>query len=133
MDVIVSNSVKTSLESYKKSLYDYPISKTRAINKYVKMIESLRNLGKSIYTPPICRYKDLGQVFDSAGNPLNKNLKQVSYSDTSGFQWIFSCHYDESNDTITIVKMLASKQIKEEYHSQVQLVLEFLERMRRIE
>lgn len=133
MEVVFNKQVLNKIDEYAQILTQYPISSNRIVEKIEKLKSFLFSLGTSIYVPPVCRYKDLGQIFDANKNPLNKNLKQISYSDESGSQWIFSCHYDESNDIITIVKMLASKQIKEEYHNQVQFVLEFLERMRRIE
>lgn len=132
MEVIFSNNVKNALELYRKSLGNYPISRERALKKFGNMINALYNLGTSISTPPICMHKDLGQRFTSDGQPIYKNLKRFNYKDESGFQWAFSCLYNDSADRITIVKMMAASQVKEEIFKQAQLVLEFWDRMKKI-
>ena len=132
MEVIFSNNVKSALELYRKSLGNYPISRERALNKFGNMVNALYNLGVSITTPPICMYKDLGQRFTSNGQPIYKNLKRFNYKDESGFQWAFACLYNDSADRITIVKMMAASQVKEEIFKQVELVLEFWNRMKKI-
>ena len=132
MVVIFSNNVKNALEVYRKSLGNYPISRERALKKFDNMISALNNLGGSISTPPICMYKDLGQAFDVNGQPIYKNLKRFNYKDESGFQWAFACLYNDSADRITIVKMMAASQVKEEIFKQVELVLELWDRMKKI-
>ena len=114
MDVIFSNEVKIALELYRQSLSNYPISIERAIEKFDNMVNALNGLGESISTPAICNKKDLGQILSINGTPINRNLRRFNYKDESQFQWSFACHYDYDNDTITIVKMMASNQIKEE-------------------
>ena len=78
------------------------------------------------------KYKDLGQTINVSGQPVNRNLRQVNYKDESGFQWAFACHYNYENDTITIVKMMASNQIREEVENATRPILEFWERLKRI-
>ena len=46
-------------------------------------------------------------------NPLNKNLKRVNYEDASKYQWAFACLFDEENDTITVLKMMSARNVRE--------------------
>jgi hypothetical protein len=71
-------------------------------------------------------------VFTSEGKPIHKNLKRFNYKDESGFQWSFGCLYNYDNDTITIVKMMASNQIKEEIENTIRPILEFWERLKKV-
>lgn len=113
MEVIFSKDVDASLDEYRESLCSYPISRGRVHQKFDRMVDSLVSLGTSILLPPICTNKDLLQTFDENGIPLNKNLRRHNYKDESGFQWSFACLYDEDEDTITILKMMAAIHIRE--------------------
>ena len=132
MVVIISSNVFSKIYEYIEALTMYPISKSRAHQKIDKMLNYLINLGNSILTPQICLSKDLGQVFTSDGKPIHKNLKRFNYKDESGFQWSFGCLYNYDNDTITIVKMMASNQIKEEIENTIRPILEFWERLKKV-
>lgn len=131
MEVIFSNEVKRALEEYRKSLKLYPISIDRAHEKYESMVNFLSELRNS-YALPICMYKDLGQKFDSAGNPQLKQLKRVNYQDKSRFQWAFGCLYNEEKNRMTIVKMLPSNQVREETEKQMMPIYEFMNRLNAI-
>lgn len=127
MVVIISSNVFSKIDEYIEALTMYLISKSRAHQKIDKMLNSLINLGNSILTPQICLSKDLGQVFTSDGKPIHKNLKRFNYKDESGFQWSFGCLYN-----YTIVKMMASNQIKEEIENTIRPILEFWERLKKV-
>jgi hypothetical protein len=71
-------------------------------------------------------------VFTSDGKPIHKNLKRFNYKDENGFQWSFGCLYNYDNDTITIVKMMVSNQIKEEIENTIRPILEFWERLKKV-
>ena len=113
MVVIISNSVWDKIDEYARALTRYPITNKRAHEKVDDMINFLMLLGDSVVSPPICMYKDLLQQFDSRGNPLNKNLKRVNYEDASKYQWAFACLFDEENDTITVLKMMSARNVRE--------------------
>ena len=113
MVVIISNSVWDKIDEYARALTRYPITNKRAHEKVDHMIKFLMSLGNSVVSPPICMYKDLLQQFDSSGNPLNKNLKRVNYEDASKYQWAFACLFDEENDTITVLKMMSARNVRE--------------------
>ena len=132
MVVIFSKQVIGKINEYIKALTSYPISQERMVEKVNNLQKYLLSLGDSVRTPTICKYKDLGQTINAFGQPLNTNLRQVNYKDESGFQWTFSCHYNYENDTITIVKMMASNQIREAVENTTRSILEFWERLKRI-
>ena len=132
MVVIFSKQVIGKINEYIKALTSYPISQERMVEKVNNLQKYLLSLGDSVRTPAICKYKDLGQTINAFGQPLNTNLRQVNYKDESGFQWTFSCHYNYENDTITIVKMMASNQIREAVENTTRSILEFWERLNRI-
>ena len=132
MEVLFSKQVLNKIDEYAISLTKYPISVNRINEKIEKLRNTLLSLGASMSTPPICMYKDLGQSFTSDGQPIYKNLKRFNYKDDSGFQWAFACLYNDDADRITIVKMMAASQVKEEIFKQVELVLDFWNRMKKI-
>lgn len=132
MVVIFSKQVIGKINEYIKALTSYPISQERMVEKVNNLQKYLLSLGDSVRTPAICKYKDLGQTINAFGQPLNTNLRQVNYKDESGFQWTFSCHYNYENDTITIVKMMASNQIREAVENTTRSTLELWERLNRI-
>ena len=132
MVVIFSKQVIGKINEYIKALTSYPISQERMVEKVNNLQKYLLSLGNSVRTPTICKYKDLGQTINAFGQPLNTNLRQVNYKDESGFQWTFSCHYNYENDTITIVKMMASNQIREAVENATRSILEFWERLKKI-
>lgn len=123
MVVIISVDVMDSINEYADALTYYPITTARAHKKVDALINALQLLGTSISTPPLCMNKDLMQTFDGNGNPLNKNLKRYNYQDESGFQWAFACLYDFDNDTITILKMMAARHIKESLQQSVNRII----------
>lgn len=129
MVVIISNDVWDRIEVYANALTRYPITSKRAHEKVDDMINFLELLGNSVVSPPICMYKDLLQQFDSCGNPLNKNLKRVNYEDASKFQWAFACLYDDENDTITVLKMMAAINVRESTNKMLSMILEFNDRL----
>ena len=130
--IIFSKEVIEKINEYITALTTYPISQNRMITKVDNLQNFLFSLGTSIKMPSICRYKDLGQVFTSDEKPIHKNLKRFNYKDESGFQWSFGCLYNYDNDTITIVKMMASNQIKEEIENTIRPILEFWERLKKV-
>ena len=132
MVVIFSKEVIEKINEYITALTTYPISQNRMITKVDNLQNFLFSLGTSIKMPSICRYKDLGLVFNHLNEPLNENLRQVNYKDESGFQWSFGCLYNYDNDTITIVKIMASNQIKEEIENTIRPILEFWERLKKV-
>ena len=66
------------------------------------------------------------------GNPLNINLKRLDYKDKSGFSWSFACYYNYETDEITIIKMMASSQVKEDIQKKTKPILEFWNRLEQI-
>ena len=132
MVVIFSKQVIDKINEYIKALTAYPISQDRMIEKVNNLRKFLFSLGETVRVPAICKYKDLGQTINVSGQPVNRNLRQVNYKDESGFQWTFACHYNYENDTITIVKMMASNQVREEVENATRPILEFWKRLKRI-
>ena len=132
MVVIFSKQVIDKINEYIKALTAYPISQDRMIEKVNNLRKFLLLLGESVRVPAICKYRDLGQTLNASRQPLNRSLRQVNYKDESGFQWTFACHYNYENDTITIVKMMASNQIREEVENATRLILEFWERLKKV-
>ena len=132
MVVIFSKQVIDKINEYIKALTAYPISQDRMIEKVNNLRKFLLLLGESVRVPAICKYRDLGQTMNASGQPLNRSLRQVTYKDESGFQWTFACHYNYENDTITIVKMMASNQVREEVENATRLILEFWERLKKV-
>lgn len=130
--VIFSKQVLDRIDDYAISLTYYPISIDRAIEKVEKLKFALNSLGTSLRVPPICMHKDLGQTFNALKQPLNKNLRRFDYKDESGFQWAFACLYDEENDTITIVKMMPSNQIREQIETETRHIMEFWKRFNKV-
>lgn len=128
MDVIFSSSVLNEINDYASSLTMYPITTARITEKVDDMLSALCKLGYSIARPPICMYKDLGQIFDSKNNPLNRNLKRFNYKDESGFQWVFGCLYNDDRDKIIIVTMMAANHVKEGQQHGLFPILEFMSR-----
>ena len=128
MEVAFSNQVLGRLDEYAESLTRYPISESRIDEKVDKLKQFLQAVGMSLSSPPICQYKDLGQVFAADRSVLNKNLKRINYKDESDFQWAFACHYNYDNDIITIVKMMPASHIREESLTQ-NPILEFWKRL----
>ena len=127
--MIISNSVLETIEEYTNALTYYPISEERADAKVNNMLSSLYNLGKTLYAPPVCLFKDLGQDYDENNNIANPNLKRYDYSDESGFQWAFACLYNENKNRIIITKMMPANQVKEEKSNDKNPILEFMERL----
>ena len=132
MVVIFSKQVIDKINEYIKALTAYPISQDRMIEKVNNLRKFLLLLGESVRVPAICKYRDLGQTMNASGQPLNRSLRQVTYKDESGFQWTCACHYNYENDTITIVKMMASNQIREEVENATRSILGFWERLKKI-
>ena len=88
--VIFSINVTTGILSFWDSLKDYPITRTRALEKYEEMENALLQLDKSIMFR-LCQYRDLGQIYDNKGRPINKSLYIFKYIDKkSKSQWYFS-------------------------------------------
>lgn len=102
-----------TVKEYEESLKDYPISNSRRKAKVTKLMRALKGIRKIPMSFPICKYKDLGQHFDSSGKPLFAFLRQFNYEDESKFQWSFAFVIDTANKTITITKMSPSIFIKE--------------------
>lgn len=127
MVAFVSNNVKKELQKYKNALRRYPISRERAIEKYNNMVDALLSLGNNQAQCRPCMYKDLGQKFDSMGNPMFKNL--FRYKDESKFPWAFAVVIDKTRNTVTITKMMAASSIKESKDRILQAILEFHERL----
>lgn len=132
MVVVFSKQVIGKINEYINALTAYPISQDRMIEKVNNLRKFLLLLGESVRVPAICKYRDLGQTMNASGQPLNRSLRQVTYKDESGFQWTFACHYNYENDTITIVKMMASNQIREDVENATRSILEFWERLKKI-
>ena len=77
------------------------------------MVDALLSLGKHQVGCSPCVHKKLGQVFDSMGKPIFKNLYRFDYTDKSKFQWAFALTIDKTKDTITITKMMPSRFVTE--------------------
>lgn len=111
MEVIISNSVREKISEYAEALLSYPIPLERALQKKNNMINALKNIGNNPTMNPICMYKDLGQVFNEEGKPINISLRRFNYKDKSGFQWAFS--YVVTEENVVITKMMPSNQVRE--------------------
>ena len=132
MEIIFSKQVLFKIDEYALALTIYPISTQRIIEKVENLKKSLLSLDTFMYQPSICMSKDLGQEFTSDGNPIYKNLRRFNYKDESGFQWSFACLYNNKANRITIVKMMASNQIRERVENLTRPILEFWERLKRV-
>ena len=126
MVVYISNNVKKSLHDYGKALRHYPISRQRAHEKYNNMVDALLNLSNSQVGYTRCFHKELGQMFDSSGNPIFKNLYRFNYTDESKYQWAFALVIDKTNETITITKMLPAKFVTEAVHNIDRIITELI-------
>ena len=110
-----SSDVKNTLKEYAKSLKKYPISKERRNQKVRQLKQYLRNTIKQTsenigtYSFPICKYEDLGQVFDLNRNPLNQHLRQTHFSDESKTLWEISFMLLEDKKTIFICCLKQSR------------------------
>ena len=67
-------------------------------------------------------YKNLFQQFESSGNPIYKDLKRVNYEDASKYQWAFACLFDEENDTITVLKMMSARNVRESANKPLNII-----------
>ena len=132
MVVIFNKQVIDKLDEYALALTTYSISTKRIVEKVEKLKNTLLSLGTSISTPPLCIHKDLGQILDNDGKPLNINLRRLDYKDKSGFSWAFACYYNYEADEITIIKMMASSQVKEDIQKKTKPILEFWNRLEQI-
>ena len=113
MEVIISDEVENSLFEYLGFLLLYPISFKRAYQKYCNMRDKILQIGQTPFMYPICKYKDLGQIFDKKGQPLNKFLRQFVYQDEAKHPWTFSYLINPDTNQIRIIKMMYSSYIKE--------------------
>lgn len=68
--------LKNFFKQYENSLKSYPIISKRRREKVTQFKAALRNL-REPNSYPICDKKDLGQIFDSNGNPILKELRQT--------------------------------------------------------
>jgi len=131
MAVIISSDVLDRIDDYAVALSRYPIPMERAHEKVDKLIATLNRLDTSLSIPPICVHKDLGQILDASGKPINKNLRRFNYADESGFQWAFACLFLEENETTTVIitKMMAASFVKESIEAVILPILEFNQRL----
>ena len=113
MVVYITNDVKKTLNKYRNSLNNYPISRQRAHEKYNNMVDALLSLGNNQNGCSLCVHKKLGQLFDNSGNPIYTNLYRFNYTDSSNFQWAFALIIDRPNDKITITKMMSGRFVTE--------------------
>lgn len=119
MRVKYSNNVRLTIQQYASSLKRYPISPKRRNEKVRKLRSFLRikirmiseTVGCNSY--PLCRFADLGQVFNQNEMPLNQYLRQTNFSDESGTQWLISFMLLENN-TIFIQELKQAKNIVKE-------------------
>lgn len=126
MVVYITNDVKKSLNDYKRALRHYPISRQRAHEKYNHMVDALLTLGKHQVGCSPCVHRKLGQIFDSMGNPVFKNLYRFNYADESKFQWAFALIIDKPKGTITITKMIPSRFVTESKKSVSDIITEVI-------
>ena len=119
--VIFSNNVKTGIVSFWNSLRDYPITKTRAFEKYMEMENALIRLDKSI-SFRLCRYRDLGQIFDNNGTIVNNSLYIFRYTDKkSKSQWYFSYIIDDITKDVFVYQMKYAPHVVSENNIQMSL------------
>ena len=126
MVVYITTDVRNSLNDYRKALRRYPISRQRAHEKYNNMVDALLALGKHQIGCSPCVHKKLGQVFDSMGKPVLKNLYRFNYSDESKYQWAFALIIDNRKGAITITKMVPSRFVTERKSGIGQIIKEVI-------
>jgi len=130
MEVVYSNEVTKGIDSYANSLNAYPISIERKLQKINNMRNALANIGNAPTIYPICKYKNLGQEFDSGNVPLYKNLRMFTYQDKAKRPWTFSFYICEKAQKVIILRMMYSAFIKEDKF--LQKALDLMERLNRI-
>ena len=126
MVVYITNDVRNSLNDYRRALRHYPISRQRAHEKYNNMVDALLALGKHQVGCSPCVHRKLGQIFDSMGHPVLKNLYRFNYTDESKFQWAFALIIDNLKDAITITKMKPSRFVTERKKSIGEIITEVI-------
>ncbi len=90
------------------------------------MVDALLALGKHQVGCSPCVHKKLGQIFDSMGHPVLKNLYRFNYTDESKFQWAFALIIDNLKDAITITKMKPSRFVTERKKSIGEIITEVI-------
>lgn len=128
MEVIYSKQVLSSIEQYTDALANYPISNDRIRQKVDGMFDALQSITSNPLANPICRYKDLGQSFDAAGNPKNQYLRQFVYKDESNRPWSFAYLIAQHQQRIYITSMMYSAFVVRE-SPEVREILSLMERM----
>lgn len=128
MEVIFSKQVLDSIEEYTNALTKYPISNERIESKVYKMRNALLSIGANPLANPVCKYKDLGQSLDAAGNPKNPYLRQFVYKDESNRPWSFAYLIAQHQQRIYITSMIYSAFIVKE-SPEIREILSLMERM----
>lgn len=129
MKVRYSENVKKTINSYRKSLNRYSLSKERKaqkirlLRKYLK--STIKNICKTIGSEsfPICNSKKLGQIFTPENEPCNKYLHQTTFADESETQWSISFMLVENNKTLLICSLMQSQLVSENVSNKVDSLL----------
>lgn len=128
MEVIISKHVLLGIEKYADALAYYPISNDRACAKVHKMIDALQSIGANPLANPVCKYVNLGQSLDAAGNPKNPYLRQFVYKDESNRPGSFAYLIAQHQQRIYITSMMYSAFIVNE-SPEIRKILSLMERM----
>ena len=123
MAILISVNVIDGIRQYADSLTAYPISARRAHEKVDMMISDIIHNGNRPFLNPICKYKNLGQVFTLVRTPMISNLRSFVHKDEAKRPWTFSYFIVEDEDGEAkdeiIYKMMYSSFIKESQCSSV--------------
>lgn len=84
--------------------------------------------GANPLTNPVCKYVNLGQSLDAAGNPKNPDLRQFVYKDESNRPWSFAYLIAQHQQRIYITSMMYSAFIVKE-NPEVRKILSLMDRM----
>lgn len=96
--VTLSNQVKEGIVAFRDSLHIYPITNSRAYEKYIEMENALNSLSSAIYDRR-CTYKDMGQKYLKSGACVFPFLNLFVYTDKqSKSKWYFSYVRNEQDD-----------------------------------
>lgn len=128
MEVIYSKQVLSSIEQYTDALANYPISNDRIRQKVDGMFDALQSIASNPLIYPVCKYANLGQSLDAAGNPKNPYLRQFVYKDESNRPWSFAYLIAQHQQRIYITSMMYSAFVVRE-SPEVRKIVSLMERM----
>ena len=106
--VTLSNQVKEGIVAFWDSLHIYPITNSRAYEKYIEMENALNSLSSAIYDRR-CTYKDMGQKYLKSGACVFPFLNLFVYTDKqSKSKWYFSYVRNEQDDIFVLFMKYSS-------------------------